>query len=460
MYVLVYIDALIPLHDIRELHAGSALAATYVEYGIKRDLYAAFEYWQDVTGTWLLSSGAPNYTSWIRVSTGRLCIDVGDSSSDIKHLDVKSLVSDPVPRTTSIGYCNTDLDSTLISRLQLDDIHVLLCSKSGYEVTEVTFRSGQVALGVIWPTSNLKQLITYDTLLSLWAPITPADIVRQPWGYWENGLRVPCSPKDVINGWTRITLPPNMNTAYRLTTRVKIQTSARRQMQKYWLSQANSVAREPGAAKSYWLPGGVKFKFSVWFPEDKFTLRGTFIADTPPAQIYLFLFNPEVHFVDGYPVIQVPHHRDTLYWSFDHHGKTKLTPEMAEEIGVPYVFFESWVTGTSWTEKDYETLAQFHTAKHYDALGPGVAKELGYPVLGHRTASHTYFSEVDETEVEVARCELKTYPKQGLRRTAVRCPNCGGQHAVQNVTLPDLEVPPIHRHHKYRSVFIRADTVH
>ncbi|KAJ7260331.1 hypothetical protein B0H12DRAFT_380448 [Mycena haematopus] len=38
MNVLIYIDALVPLRDIRELHAGSALASTYVEYGIVRDL--------------------------------------------------------------------------------------------------------------------------------------------------------------------------------------------------------------------------------------------------------------------------------------------------------------------------------------------------------------------------------------------------------------------------------------
>jgi len=194
-----------------------------------------------------LSPGAPNYTSWIRVSTGRLCIDVGDSFSDIKHLDVKSLVRDPVSRATSIGYCEADVNLKLISRLQLDDIHVLLCSRSGYAMTEVTFRSGHVALGTIWPTSDVRKVIPCPSLLSLPTPVAPKDIVRQPWWYWDNGFRTPCSPKDVMpNGWTRVTLPPNMQKAHHLTTRVKLQHLTRWEMQKCWLSQANSIAHKHG----------------------------------------------------------------------------------------------------------------------------------------------------------------------------------------------------------------------
>ncbi|KAF8148531.1 hypothetical protein K438DRAFT_1832848 [Mycena galopus ATCC 62051] len=148
------------------------------------------------------------------------------------------------------------------------------------------------------------------------------------------------------------------------------------------------------------------------------------MSDTPASEIYLFLFQPGVEFVAGYPVVQVPHQRDALYWSVDPRGKTKLSSEMAERIGVPYVFFESWVTGTSWSQKDYDILAEFHSAKGYDdPFGPGIAIDLGYPVLGEKVAARTSLSEIDETEVEDAKRELKTYPKQGFRRTAVRCPD-------------------------------------
>ncbi|KAJ7913967.1 hypothetical protein B0H13DRAFT_457809 [Mycena leptocephala] len=277
-----------------------------------------------------------------------------------------SLVRNPISRASSIGYFEANLDLKLTSRLQLDDIHVLLSSRSGYETTEVTFRTGHVALGTIWASSDLTKVIPFSGLLSLPTILAPKDIVRQPWWYWENGHRTPCSREDVMpGGWTRITLPPNLQKAFHLTTRVKIQTSTRCEMLKCWLTQANSIACKHGgeicslpvvgmnmisAVSSYWIPGGVKFRISI-YPEDCCTLRGTFMADTPTSDIYLFLFKPEVEFVEGYPIIKIPAPREALYWSFDPQGRERLSSQMAEEIGVPYVFFDSGVTGLSWARE-------------------------------------------------------------------------------------------------------------
>ncbi|KAJ7779727.1 hypothetical protein B0H16DRAFT_1499679 [Mycena metata] len=464
---LIYADALISLPEIRETYADSPLASSYVEYGIvrclfhhtfrailteqKRDLFDAFKYWETVTKTWLLSPGAPNYTAWIRTSTGRLCIDIGDSSSIIKHLDVKTLVRDPVSRSMSIGYCEVDLERMLHSILQLDDIHVLLCSRANYEATEVSFRSGQVALGTIWPASNVQK-ITPPVGLLAFPPnmVTSNDMVGQPWWCWNDGLRTQCNLKDVMpTGWTRVSLPPNMDRAHHLRTRVKIKPGTSREMHKCWLSQANSIARECGAVHSYWIPGGVKFKISIWFSEDRFTLRGTFMTDPPPSEVYLFLFRPHFKFVDGYPVISIPCPDEAFYWSFDPQGNRKMTSEEAEEVGVPYVFFESWVTGASWAPDNYDVLSDFHRAKGFDPVSRQIALKLGYPIVGPQFFPSTSLSEVDGNGVEYAKRELKTYPQQDFRRAAVRCPNCGGgRPAIQNVVLPDIEVPPIHRHHK------------
>ncbi|KAJ7032201.1 hypothetical protein C8F04DRAFT_665663 [Mycena alexandri] len=392
---LIYTDALISLPEIRETHADSPLASSYVEYGIKRDLFDAFKYWETVTKTWLLAPGAPNYTPWIRTSTGRLCIDVGDSSSIIKHLDVKALVRDPVSRSTSIGYCEVDLDQMLPSCLQLDDIHILLCSLASYETTEVSFRSGYVALGTIWPASDVEKIIPPVDLLA-YPPdmVTSNDMVRQPWWCWDDGLRTQCNSKDVMpTGWTRVSLPPNMERAHHLTTRVKIKPGTRREMQKCWLSQANSIAREYGAVHSYWIPGGVKFRISIWCPEDRFTLRGTFMADASSSEIYLFLFRPDFKFVDGYPVIRIPPPGEAFYWSFDPQGHRKMTSEEAEEVGVPYVFFESCVTGASWAPGNYDILSDFHRAKGFDPFSRQITLKLGYPTVGPQLFSSTSLSE-------------------------------------------------------------------
>jgi hypothetical protein len=141
------------------------------------------------------------------------------------------------------------------------------------------------------------------------------------------------------------------------------------------------------------IPGGVKFRISIWYPEDCFTLRGTFMADTPTSDIYLFLFKPEVEFVEGYPIIKIPAPREALYWSFDPQGRERLSSQMAEEIGVPYVFFESWVTGSSWAQREYDILAEFHSAKGFDPFTRQVALQLGHPLVGPPTASHTSLSE-------------------------------------------------------------------
>jgi hypothetical protein len=156
-----------------------------------------------------MSPQAPNYTAWIRLSTGRLCIDVGDAFPDIKHLDLKSYVRDPVSRASGIGYCESSLAEKLISRMELDDIHVLLCSSASYESMQATFRVGRVGLGEIWSASNLAQVIDSPSAhLSLPQLVTLDDVIEQPWWNWNNGLRTQCDPRDVMaNGWTRWVFP-------------------------------------------------------------------------------------------------------------------------------------------------------------------------------------------------------------------------------------------------------------
>ncbi|KAJ6529469.1 hypothetical protein DFH09DRAFT_1094045 [Mycena vulgaris] len=434
----------------------------------------AFKYWEHTTGVSLMSPQAPNYTAWIRLSTGRLCIDVGDSFPDIKHLDLKSYVGDPVSRASGIGYCEGGLAEKLISCLELDDIHVLLCSSASYESMQATFRVGRVGLGEIWSASNLAQVIDSPSAhLSLPQLVTLDDVIEQPWWNWNNGLRTQCDPRDVMaNGWTRFALPRNMQNAHHLTTRVKIEPSKRREIQRCWLAQANSVARHRTpinySMNSYYLPAEIKFRVSIWYPDDSFNLRGTFMSDTPAQDIYLFLFKPRVEVVDGYPVVQIPRADEAFYWSLDPRGKAKLSSEKVEDLGVPCVFFESWITGASWSQRDYDTLADVHFAKGAHPFSSDVAICLDYPLVKQQTNTVLSGSEsrvsvqtvansvqVDSNEVESAKRALRTYPEPAF---SSRCRSCGRKHPTgQNVVLPSVEVPPIHRHRKYRNVFVRAN---
>lgn len=132
---------------------------------------------------------------------------------------------------------------------------------------------------------------------------------------------------------------------HHLTTQVKIENSKRRQSFKCWLSQARKIACERGPVNNYFIPSGLTFKISIWYPSDNLTLRGTFMADIPPRNIYLFIFPPRVEWIKGYAVINIPAAADAFYWSLDPLGRTRLSPDMAEDLDAPHVFFEAWVVG-------------------------------------------------------------------------------------------------------------------
>jgi hypothetical protein len=172
------------------------------------------------------------------------------------------------------------------------------------------------------------------------------------------------------------------------------------------------------------LPAEIEFRVSIWYPDDSYNLRGTFMSDTPAQDIYLFLFKPRVEVVDGDPVVQIPRADEAFYWSLDRRGKAKLSSEKAEDLGVPSIFFESWITGASWSQRDYDTLADVHFAKGAHPFNSDVAICLDYPLVKQQTNTVLSGSEsrvsvqtvansvkVDSNEVESAKQALRTYPK-------------------------------------------------
>lgn len=158
------------------------------------------------------------------------------------------------------------------------------------------------------------------------------------------------------------------------------------------------------------------------------------MSDTPAQDIYLFLFKPRVEVIDGYPVVQVPRADEAFYWSLDPRGKARLSSQKAEDLGVPYVFFESWITGASWSQRDYDILANFHFAKGVDPFSSDVAICLDHPLVKQQTNTVLSGSEsgvslqtvansvqVDSNEMELAKRALTTYPKPAVRGTSSRC---------------------------------------
>ncbi|KAF8164384.1 hypothetical protein K438DRAFT_268209 [Mycena galopus ATCC 62051] len=91
---LIYHDDMMTVSQIKTMHAQSPLASTYIRQEMWQHFKAAQLYWEENTGTDLYDLPG---TLWIRLSTGKLCLDVGDGlalSTDIYYHGLHNTLSD------------------------------------------------------------------------------------------------------------------------------------------------------------------------------------------------------------------------------------------------------------------------------------------------------------------------------------------------------------------------------
>jgi hypothetical protein len=125
----------------------------------------------------------------------------------------------------------------------------------------------------------------------------------------------------------------------------------------------------------------VIFNISVQWERDEFSLQGTFMAEVPAKDVFLFLFSPDVQDSGSQFSVYLPPENKAYYWSFDPKGTTQLSAEDAEQIGLPHVNFQATVFGSTWSRDIYDLIGHFHLAKGYNPHSQDVAIELGYPLL-------------------------------------------------------------------------------
>ncbi|KAJ7435014.1 hypothetical protein B0H11DRAFT_2257702 [Mycena galericulata] len=289
---LVYNDGLISVNEFRKMHAKSPLVSAYLEYEIGRNFQAAIDHWDDTTNQRLLLSGPGGLSQrletgtmmWIRMSTRQLCLEVNkNQDEDTLALQLPTYIVD----TASFGVQLTpdpNLDEKLLARMDLDDIHHILCSFYQWHYL-TTSDPGMVLLGAVaWPTSNFLII-------------------------------------------------------------------------------------------------SVHLRFSISYEPDEFTLQGTFMADTPTNEVYLFLFPATIEGSNDQRVIYLPPQRETYYWSFDPMGIEQLSDDTVMELGLPRVHFQAILHGAHWSSEHYEVIRDFHRAKGFDPHRQDAAIKLGYPLL-------------------------------------------------------------------------------
>ncbi|KAJ7279255.1 hypothetical protein C8J57DRAFT_1125109 [Mycena rebaudengoi] len=134
-------------------------------------------------------------------------------------------------------------------------------------------------------------------------------------------------------------------------------------------------------ADEYCLLMGLTLQFSISSNVDEFTLQGTFMADSPTDDIYLFLFPTNVANSRGHLAVHLPLETETYYWSFDPEGIEHLPQDSLDKLALPSVSFRIQIAVAHWSQEVYDSISAFHHAKGFDPASQDVAIELGYPLL-------------------------------------------------------------------------------
>ncbi|KAJ7881876.1 hypothetical protein B0H13DRAFT_1721565 [Mycena leptocephala] len=105
------------------------------------------------------------------------------------------------------------------------------------------------------------------------------------------------------------------------------------------------------------------------------------MADAPTDKVYLFLFPPQMKFVDSLLTVFNPSDAEKYYWAFDPAGLDRLTHETVEDIWLPTVDFSMELWGGKWDEHKYDMIREFHVAKGFNPDSQEAAIAMGYPLI-------------------------------------------------------------------------------
>ncbi|KAJ7930737.1 hypothetical protein B0H13DRAFT_2651852 [Mycena leptocephala] len=201
--------------------------------------------------------------------------------------------------------------------------------------------------------------------------LTVDDLYIPPW--YTGGL-----PQEVLpTGWTRVDYPERHSRPFWINISFKDYTAPI----KWWLSQQQYVRNHlQGAFNATELVTRIYINCTLNTDLD-FTLQGTFMADAPTDEVYLFLFTPQVDVVDNLLTVTSPPDTEKYYWAFDPVGLNRLTHETVEEFGLLTVEFSIYLDGGRWDERDHDMIRDFHIAKGFDPYTQDAAIAAGYPLI-------------------------------------------------------------------------------
>ncbi|KAJ7095655.1 hypothetical protein C8R44DRAFT_718234 [Mycena epipterygia] len=346
IYATIFHDDLVPVEQFVDEYRHSVISTAYLYGYFTREFEDAQAYFQSLFGSsyWLRYESR----SWIRRSTGRLCVEVAPNSPDnsIGYILSGSLTQ-PGMTIHSLG---PDREKRIISALTLNQFHEVCY---WYLPTlSIHIIHAKVQLGAI-------VLLYGESIQEEVAHIPNLTFTDDDW----NVLYHRITPTDMENGWRRFpsSCVNESQTVYR-TMRIRYED--------LWLSQANHVFSQLPTAQNlgdYILISGIGY----W-------LRFSTTSNNLVPEGYLFLCPMEDLRSENGTWLQYP--ECPAYWSLDHSGNTRLSSEEASRLGFPSLQFEMEVEAKSWHTSVYEALGCFHSGKGFDPNSQDIARHLEHQI--------------------------------------------------------------------------------
>ncbi|KAJ7193193.1 hypothetical protein C8J57DRAFT_1657255 [Mycena rebaudengoi] len=384
------IAGLIPLDEYRQIYKQSTVMSALLEYEIGRHFFVALDHWDNVTGMWLLGQDSYGFRTqleigtmlWIRSSTGQLCIEVNDDKEQDCTMLPLALGTDYISGVHLTS--DTNVEEKLFSDMSLDDIHTIFAASGWWDPIEISEPGAILLRSLSWPTASCAHQFNPFSEISLSNSLGLGDVHVSDWEDADSYTQGSSFPNEGLvtlpNGWTRVALVDvPIDEECRLLKHIYLSVEGVREVRTTWLSQANHVLDKSGLdADDCYLLTDLALRFSISSNADEFTLQGTFMADSPSDDVYLFLFPAKADNSNAHLVTHLPPENETYYWSFDPKGVKHLCQDALDKLALPHVDFQAQVYGDRWSQGIYDFIGQCHRAKGFDPTSQDVAVKLGH----------------------------------------------------------------------------------
>ncbi|KAJ6518072.1 hypothetical protein C8R47DRAFT_4848 [Mycena vitilis] len=365
IHAAIFHDDLIPFRHFRDLHRP--VLVVYIQVYSAREYQNSREYFNSA----FEGSGLYHHecSLWIRLSTGRLCLDPAPGgTSEYFHSDYPDAMDSNRPALNSLKAPGTE--SMAVNSLELELYHQICWSSLGrHRWISVPALGTRHAVSLIyWPSgSQFHESVQLASIPELEISV----------GYWCSSDMV----RNVMqNGWTR----------YRFAGKIRDRSffsfaGVSRSIGDSWLTQANhlfSRLQITTHLEDYGVVDGVRYSIE---------LHESGTKDLPI--VYLFLC-PTADFQIEPSLYRWP--ECPAYWSLDPSGIERLSTEEVKRRGFPAMQLESQISRTFWDASVYAGLRQFHQAKGFDPDTQELARHLGHPLLELTTETDHFVQVTDK----------------------------------------------------------------